>query len=264
MNKPTLLPPKPIVFGDYLAFFDESGDAQLASIDLQYPVFVLACCLIKKSDYTHLLIPKLSEFKLNFWGHDAVVLHEQEIRKPNAEYSFLFNPIIRHNFMSKLDTLVKEIPFKVIACVVNKPSLKAKYATPYDPYNLCLRFILERAIMWLYEQGQKDKLIHLFAECRGKTEDESLELEYRRIADGRHNWQPAKFAVNFDVVPTELLFKPKVANLAGLQLADLIARPIGLKVLRPEQPNRAYDTVHTKLVCGPNGKPESYGLKIFP
>jgi hypothetical protein len=31
------------------------------------------------------------------------------------------------------------------------------------------------------------------------------------------------------------------------QLADMVARPIGLSVLRPNQPNRAFDILHEKI-----------------
>jgi len=33
----------------------------------------------------------------------------------------------------------------------------------------------------------------------------------------------------------------KAANVPGLQLADLCARPIGIKILRPDAKNRAFD-----------------------
>lgn len=39
-------------------------------------------------------------------------------------------------------------------------------------------------------------------------------------------------------------------------LADLMARPIGLKVLRPMQNNRAFDVLRPKLMHG--------GMKSFP
>ena len=51
-------------------------------------------------------------------------------------------------------------------------------------------------------------------------------------------------------------FVSKKANSSGLQLADLIARPIGLSILRPGQPNRAFDTIKGKIGKGM--------LKCFP
>ncbi len=54
----------------------------------------------------------------------------------------------------------------------------------------------------------------------------------------------------------EPIFVDKKSNSSGLQLADLMARPIGLKVLRPLQENRAFDVIRPKLALG--------GMKSFP
>jgi hypothetical protein len=54
----------------------------------------------------------------------------------------------------------------------------------------------------------------------------------------------------------EPVFVDKKSNSSGLQLADLMARPIGLKVLRPMQDNRAFDVLRPKLAHG--------GMKSFP
>jgi hypothetical protein len=81
-------------------------------------------------------------------------------------------------------------------------------------------------------------------------------LAFRRICDsanalGKH-------------MPFELVMIPKTANSAGLQLADLVARPVGIKVLRPQQPNRAYDIVATKFRRSLTGEIKGWGLKVFP
>ncbi len=56
----------------------------------------------------------------------------------------------------------------------------------------------------------------------------------------------------------------KKSNSTGLQIADLTARPIGIKTLRPDQPNRAYDIIEKKLRKSPQGDVKGWGLKIFP
>lgn len=68
-------------FGDYIVYVDESGDHGLASIDPNYPVFVLACCILRKYEYGRTAIPGLLDFNFRLFGHDQVVLHEPEIRK---------------------------------------------------------------------------------------------------------------------------------------------------------------------------------------
>jgi len=49
-----------------------------------------------------------------------------------------------------------------------------------------------------------------------------------------------------------------------LQLADLMARPIGLSVLRPGQANRAFEVLERKFFAGAFGVVNGNGLKIFP
>jgi hypothetical protein len=56
----------------------------------------------------------------------------------------------------------------------------------------------------------------------------------------------------------------KKCNSPGLQLADLVARPIGRKVLQPHQPNRAYDILQAKFRRSPDGTLFGWGLKVFP
>ncbi|WP_141703654.1 DUF3800 domain-containing protein, partial [Methylobrevis pamukkalensis] len=78
-------------------------------------------------------------------------------------------------------------------------------------------------------------------ERRGDKEDRDLELAFRRIVSGAN--APRKPLTNLDVV-----FVDKKANSAGLQIADLTARPIGIHYLRPQQENRAYEIIEKKLV----------------
>ena len=56
----------------------------------------------------------------------------------------------------------------------------------------------------------------------------------------------------------------KQVNSAGLQLADMVARPIGRHLLNPEQPNRAYDLLREKFRADPQGRIQGRGLKVYP
>jgi hypothetical protein len=93
-------------------------------------------------------------------------------------------------------------------------------------------------------------------EQRGKREDDELELEFRRVCAGAN--------YRNEVLAFEPRFVPKSANVPGLQLADLIARPIGRYILNRNQPNRAYDVIAQKLDRSPTGQISGWGLKVFP
>ena len=111
------------------------------------------------------------------------------------------------------------------------------------------------------EKVEHHKKTHVVVECRGKKEDAELELEFRRICDGNN-----RFGIH---LPFDILFSDKKAMSSGLQVADLVARPIGLNTLKPNQENRAFEALKVKLFCdrGRAGAGEGYGgvgLKIFP
>ncbi|MEI7728865.1 MAG: hypothetical protein WCO56_04810 [Verrucomicrobiota bacterium] len=65
-------------------------------------------------------------------------------------------------------------------------------------------------------------------------------------------------------VPFRLVIADKRTNSEGLQLADMVARPVALSVLRPGQPNQAFEILRSKLWQGPDASVEGYGLKCFP
>ena len=46
------------VSSDYIIYVDESGDHSLAKINPEYPLFVLALCIVKKSEYADQIVPR--------------------------------------------------------------------------------------------------------------------------------------------------------------------------------------------------------------
>ena len=242
-------------FSDYLIFVDESGSPNMGGgIDPQYPLFVLAFLLVKKSDYAQVVCPAVSAFKFKHFGHDQVILHEREIRKDMGAFKFLKTPQIKQAFLDELTDLIAAMPVQLCCVVIDKAKHQAKYKTPVHPYHLGLQFGLERVLGFLEKNGERHSS-HVIVECRGKSEDDELELEFRRICDG------APFTTS--KVKLEVVFADKKSNAAGLQLADLMARPIGMSVLKPDQPNRAVDVLRRKLMTV-NGKTTGWGLKCFP
>lgn len=239
------------IFSDYIVYADESGDHSLSSSDEDYPVFVLAFCLFKKSEYSEAMLPRLSQIKFQFWGHDAVVLHSHKIRKQKDDFAILGNRPTHDSFVAEINNLILASPFSIIATVIDKRRLKSKYIKPANPYNLGLLFCLERTSKFLAGLGQKDRLTHIVVEARGKKEDAELELEFRRIIAKDPNL--AKF---------ELIFSDKKANGTGLQIADLIAHPIGKHVISPDQQNRSFEILERKFHRYP--KYQGKGLKVFP
>lgn len=243
-------------FSDFVIYVDESGDHRLDRIDPQYSIFVLSFCIFRKTDYISTIVPLVQDFKFQWFGHDAIILHEREIRKQTPPFKFLQNRNKRDEFMTDISRIMDDSQMTIIASVIDKTKHRARYRDPISPYEIALLFCMERVYRFLKDNDQLDKITHCLFEKRGRKEDAELELQFRRIADGANYLEK-----RLDCL--ESVFVDKKANSSGLQIADLTARPIGLKILRKDQPNRAYEIIHRKLRTGPNG-PLGWGLKIFP
>jgi len=240
-------------FADFIVYADESGDHGMVNIDPQYPMFALTFCVMRKDAYTADIVPAMQGFKFGIWGHDTVVLHEHEIRKSTGPFGILrTDRALRTRFMDELNALIETAPMTIFASVIDKAKHRAKYANPWNPYEIALHFCMERLHMMLTAEKQHGKTVHVVFESRGAREDAELELEFRRIAGNDSHWGYRRHDFSrFDFQP---VFIPKAANASGLQLADLTARPIALSQLRPDQPNRAFEIIRPKLG----------GLKCFP
>jgi hypothetical protein len=236
---------------EYIVFVDESGDHGLESIDPNYPVFVLAFCIIEKSHFARRVMPEITEFKFRHFGHNQVILHEHEIRKDTGDFAVLRDRARKAAFLDELTALIDGLEMTVIASVIRKERLVTRYHWPANPYEIALAFGLGRTHMWLSEHGAAGASTPVILEQRGRREDDALELEFRRVCD-RQNYLRATLHL-------ERRFVTKSANVPGLQLAGLIARPIGRHVLDPGQASRAYEVIERKLRRSPRGKIEGWG-----
>lgn len=245
-----------MTYSDYVIYVDESGDHTLTAIDRDYPVFVLDFCIFRKGSYATVVAPQVQAFKFAHFGHDIVVLHEHEIRKQKPPFVFLKSRDKRDAFMDGLNRLIEQADFTIVAAAIHKERLTQRYAAPGNPYEMALTFCMERAHAFLRDRGQHMLTTHIVVERRGKREDDELELAFRRIRDG----------ANYvgEMPGFEIIFADKKTNSAGLQLADLTARPIGRHVLDPAQPNRAWEIIEPKLRRSPAGVVRGWGLKVFP
>lgn len=239
-------------FSNLIVYVDESGDH--GPVSRQFPFFVLAFCIFDKHTYANTVTSYMHRLKFKYFGHDAIVMHEREIRTSDGPFKILMNEEIRNSFHADLSWLIENSPFQLVAAVIDKAKLLATYSKAPNPYHLALKFGLERIQNHRVDVGDTGRL-HVVFESRGKKEDEELELEFRRICDANATGKRLDF---------EPLFAKKHANHCGLQLADLVARPIGRHRMNPQQANRAYESLKAKFRQSPKGTIDGWGLKIFP
>lgn len=247
-------------YSDYIVYVDESGDPNLKGYNKKYPVFVLSFCIFHKKYYQKTVIQKVMNLKFKHFGHDMIVLHERDIVKNIGQFKNVTSAQ-KQVLMQDLTTMMAETNFVLISCVIHKDKLINRYINPTDPYHLGIRYGLERIYRFLKEKNQLDKITHIVFEQRGKNEDNDVKTEFNRCCQG-DNYHNAEY-------PFELILASKQVNSTGLQFADLVSRPIGNHVLKPNQNNRAFNAIEHKFYCQ-YGRDmtgvcyKGYGLKIFP
>lgn len=231
---------------DYIVFADESGDHGLVSVDPQFPVFALVFVIMRKDDYLNQVLIPFEKLKFQIWGHDQVIFHESDVRKERGDFALLrMDRALREGFLQSLNHIIEAADFKIVASVIDKPKLKIRYNDPFNPYEIALLFSMERTLKFLASKQHSSSTCHLLLEARGKTEDDELELELLRILANQSRW--GYRTVDFSTTNFRHRFLDKKSNCSGLQLADLVARPIALRTLRPMQPNRAFEILAPKI-----------------
>jgi hypothetical protein len=240
-------------------FLDESGDHSLDKIDPQYPMFVLAGCIFDFDYYSKVVEPEANKLKMKYFGRTDVILRSYDIRKQKKDFSFLVDMKKRKAFYADLDVLMHSLDYTIITAAIEKNKLKNQYSTPGNPYYLCLQFILERSVMYLGRSGKK---MIFRIESRQTHNDEKLAEVYEKFRNRDHQLFK-KDEIQSKLV--DLSFNQKVQNIIGMQIADLVAYPIGRWVLDKTKENKAFDIVEKKIhKNSKNGQYLNYGLKIFP
>jgi len=225
-----------VTSSNYLVFVDESGDHYLNKYPKDYPMFVLAFVIISKDEYCDHLLPKFSRLKLKYFPDVNTIFHEREIRKAEKRFSFLTNANLRNSFQNDLSAMIAEIDYKVVAVAINKEEKTRQDLLTDNLYELGVKYGLAKIEDFLKSQNDFNYTTVTF-ESRAysidgyRKADKQLDNYFKEIAH-------KNFGIDIHI---------KSAGGLGLQFADMIARPIGVHVLRPKQVNRAWEIIKDKI-----------------
>lgn len=242
----------------YYLFIDESGDHGLKVMNPDFPVFVLCGILISEKNLSS-LITEIRSIKSHFWGDKKVIFHSRDIRNCDKEFSILFNHELKREFYEKLNFVISNNDYTVIAASIFKDKFIKKYGRlTSDVYELSLSFLIERTIFFLDDIPGLDKRLEIVIEKRGKKEDKRLEEHFQKLRDRGTGYVEASRLKKLGII---IKFESKRDNIEGLQLADLIAYPIARYVIDSERANPAFELVENKIY---QKEGRRYGLKVFP
>jgi hypothetical protein len=208
-------------------------------------VFVLSAVIIRDSDSGE--VDRVwKDFKARALGSPDVIVHEPDVRKADE-------PFYSHRTykLAEMRRTIAALPFTVVTVVVHRDDYLQDYglgpidsSPPAHIYWMALDFLMERVAMALDIQF-KGASARIVAEARNPLQDTELQYEYARLLiHGTSYIWGGWFRRTF---PPGVTFEPKVTNSTGLQLADLTARPVGVKVLNKRRNPYLWKEVQAKM-----------------
>jgi hypothetical protein len=234
----------------YRLYIDESGDHTYGEIEDPTKRYLgLTGVIIKGESYRIRFQPALEQLKQTHFPHnpdEPVVLHRTDLVNRRGPFWRLREPQNEQHFNEDLLRFLADQDYRLVTVVIDKKTHIERYGkAAYHPYHYCLAALLERYCGFLNRFNAEGDVM---AESRGGAEDRQLGAAYRTLYDSGTYFHDAAF---FQRVLTskEIKLKPKSANIAGLQVADLLAYPCKQEILaargRIEDPGEVFG----KEVC---------------
>jgi hypothetical protein len=216
----------------YRIYIDEVGNSDMeSSHDPNHRFFSLTGVIIGVDHVQQAVQPQMEALKQKYFGShpdEPIVLHRKEMLNARPPFHALQDPEVRLRFDDELLHLLANWEYRVISVCLDKKKHKETYTVwRYDPYHYCLAVLIERFVYFLNRRAQRGDAM---AESRGGKEDTRLKAAYERL------WKQGTDFVSPDqfqraLTSKQLKMKTKANNIAGLQLADLMAHPSRNEIL---------------------------------
>ncbi|MBN1574219.1 MAG: DUF3800 domain-containing protein [Deltaproteobacteria bacterium] len=207
-------------------YIDEVGNSDLGASKDPNHRFLSLTGLIMSLDYVSTTVfPRLEAIKKEFFeSHpdNPIILHRKELVNRRHHFQALRDSEIEKKFNEDLLSLLSELDYVVITVTIDKLEFKTRYEIwRHDPYHYCLTILMERFVLWLKRNNSSGDVL---AESRGGREDRRLKSAFEYIYNkGTDYIDPVVFKET--LTSKQLKVKSKSNNIAGLQLADIIAHP---------------------------------------
>lgn len=217
----------------------------------------------------HLDLEELKRIHFNSDPDDPVILHRRDIIHKVGPFHVLQDPEKEQAFNSDLLDFLKNLDCILIIVVIDKKHFIETYGkAAYHPYHFALTAIMERYCGHLNFLNCRGDIC---AEKRGKKEDRKLEIVYSNLYEnGTYFHKPSLFQKT--LTTKKIKMKSKKSNIAGLQIADLLAHPCKQRFLLEKEIISYEDRKFAQFICEIvkdkynvqiySGKVEGYG-KVF-
>jgi hypothetical protein len=259
----------------YRIYIDETGNHDMMHADDPNQRFLSLTGVILESEYnTSVLQPEVDLIKRQFFQKDPdtpIIFHRKEIINHRPPFEALRDTEVEKNFNNAILQGLARWQYQVITVVIDKKAHRDQYSVwRYHPYHYCLAVMLERFVLMLhYNNFHGDVMV----ESRGGNEDKKLQDSYHGLYEnGTDNIPSDRWKER--LTSRELKLKPKITNVTGLQLADLVAHPSRREILIEHQLVVDERDVFGNQICeilrrdkylrSRTGLIEGYGKKLLP
>lgn len=247
----------------YRLYIDESGDHTLQVVDDDNRRYLgLIGIWFDSGEPYRNFARGLQELKEGIFGphpdDDSICLHRKDIVERRGIFERLRVPALNQRFERELLDLVEKASFWMACVVVDKSSYVSRAERElFNPYHYCIAALLESYGGWLDQIGAKGDVM---AESRGSKEDQQLRHEFESTVANGTLRRPADWFQRV-LTSSKIKLKKKEHDIAGLQLADLLAYPLKREIVaerRGEVPRRDFssrllEAARPKMNCQPGG-----------
>ncbi|MGC2295737.1 MAG: DUF3800 domain-containing protein [Candidatus Dormiibacterota bacterium] len=257
----------------YRMFVDEVGNVDMnVGIDSPERYLSLTGVMAGLDHVAEFIEPQLEALKRrHFPDHRPerpVILHRKDLIHKSGAFLVLRDEAVCRVFDAQLLAILEGSSYAVVTVVIDKFAHKLRYpGRSAHPYHYCMMVLLERYVFWLSTKGAAGDVL---AESRGHDADAALKEAYRNLVERGNRYLDAiRFA---RLTSQELKLEKKQANVAGLQVADVLAFPSHSSMLDARLGrdrgdvfgSRICDVLSRKYRRTANGRIEGVGQKWLP
>ncbi|MGN0960943.1 MAG: DUF3800 domain-containing protein [Christensenellales bacterium] len=257
----------------YRMYIDESGNSDIGINAGENNRFLCLTGVIFDLDYVNTEFSKeFEDFKRKYFGFNAdnpVILHRKDIMNYRGKFKVLKDEEVRKNYNKELFENLSKWKFSIISVLLDKKEIVDVYGQwAKHPYHFCLEVLLEKYSIFLkYNRAIGDVMI----ESRDKEDDRRLSEVYRDMYKNGTAYVSGEDLRDY-LSSVEIKIKPKTANIAGLQIADLLVTNIRNRILEkyklkqgvPDSFGNQLINLIIPKIFKHNQKYWGYGLKKLP
>ena len=254
----------------YRLFIDEFGHDNLNTRNDPREQFLSLTGVVLHGRGHARLTAQMNAMKMRAFGNCEMSLHRREIIDKKPPFQALNHAAIQERFSDDLFEIIQDSDYSVITVLIDKKEHFDRYRVwRFQPYHYCLTAMMERYVMLL---DDREGIGDVMAEWRGIGPNMKLEKAYTYIFNnGTDNMPRTRFQKRLS--SCQLKIETKLANVAGLQLADLLANPCGRDLIcrkRGEQMTAAFGTrvmevlYASKYHRNHRGTVKGCGTKLLP